>query len=90
MFIIDITLKNSPVSLSVQRKTAEDAEALYQKVAQALRSGSHELLELTCEQQAGKKISVLSSEVSAVQIADKTGSATASGRPPGFFALNAE
>ena len=87
MFIIDITLKNTPLSLSVQQKTEEDAEAIYQKILQALRSGSNELLELTCEKQPGKKIGVLSSEISAVQISDKAGAATSSGRPPGFFAL---
>lgn len=87
MFIIDITLKNTPLSLSVQRKSEEDAEADYQKILQVLRSGSNELLELTCEKQAGKKIGILGAEISAVQISDKAGTAAASGRPPGFFAL---
>jgi hypothetical protein len=90
MYIIDITLKNSPVSLSVQRKSAEDAEAAYQAIAQAIRSGNSELLELVCDHQPGKKVTVLSSEISAVQIAEKSGSATSSGRPPGFFALATE
>ena len=87
MFIIDITLKNTPLSLSVQRKSEEDAEAVYQKILQVLRSGSNELLELSCEKQPGKKIGILGTEISAVQISDKSGTAAASGRPPGFFAL---
>ncbi len=87
MFIIDITLKNTPLSLSVQRKSEEDAEATYQKILEVLRSGSNELLELTCEKQPGKKIGILGNEISAVQISDKSGTAAASGRPPGFFAL---
>lgn len=86
MFIIDVTLKNTPVTLSVQRKSAEDAEALYKEVVQAIGSGSSKLLELTCEYQPGKRVSILSSEISAVQMAEKT-TATASGRPPGFAAL---
>jgi len=87
MFIIDITLKNSPVSLSVQRKAAEDAEAVYQKILQALRSASNELVELTCDKDSSKKIGVFSSEISAVQISEKPGTGTASGRAPGFSAL---
>jgi hypothetical protein len=87
MFTIDITLKNTPLSLSVQRKSEEDAEAIYQKILQMLRSGSNELLELSCEKQVGKKIGIMGSEISAVQISDKAGTAAGSGRPPGFFAL---
>ncbi len=87
MFTIDITLKNTPLSLSVQHKSEEDAEATYQKILQALRSGGNELLELSCDKQVGKRIGVLGSEISAVQISDKAGTAAASGRPPGFFAL---
>ncbi|NJO77232.1 MAG: hypothetical protein HC827_01070 [Cyanobacteria bacterium RM1_2_2] len=88
MFVIDVTLKHSPITLSVQRKTAEDATALYQQILEALRSGNATTLELTCEQQAGKTIGVLVSEIAAVQMAEKSGTATASGRPPGFFAMS--
>ncbi len=85
MFTIDLTLKTNPVSLSVQRKTAEDAETLYQQILTAIRSGSSEVLELTCDRQPEKKIAILSDQISAVQISQKSGSA-ASGKPPGFFA----
>lgn len=87
MYVIDIILKNSPVTLSVQRKSAEDAKAIYQQVLDAVRTGSSSLIELTCEQQVGKTIGVLASEISAVQMAEKSGTAASSGRPPGFFAL---
>lgn len=86
MYIVDITLKSNPVTLSVQRKTKEDAEALYQQVVAALQSGSSKIVELSCEHQTDKKLSVLSSEISAVQIAEKSGAGTP-GRTPGFFAL---
>jgi hypothetical protein len=85
MFTIDLTLKTNPVSLSVQRKTTEDAEALYQQILTAIRSGSSEILELTCDRQPEKKVAILSDQISAVQISQKSGSA-ASGKPPGFFA----
>jgi hypothetical protein len=87
MFVIDVTLKNSPVTLSVQRKAEADAKTTYQQVVEAIQSGNPVLLELSCEQQIGKTISVLVSEIAAVQVTDKAGTATASGRSPGFFAV---
>jgi hypothetical protein len=87
MFVIDVTLKHSPVTLSVQRKAEEDAKALYQQIVEALRTNNPALLELSCEQVVGKTVSVLVSEIAAVQVADKAGAATASGRSPGFFAM---
>lgn len=87
MFIIDVTLKSTPVTLSVQRKSEEDAKAVYQQVLEAIRSGNPTALELTCEQQVGKTIAILVNEISAVQMAEKSGAGSASGRPPGFFSL---
>lgn len=71
MFVIDLTLKNSPITLSVQRKAEADAKAVYQQVLDAVRTGNPVTLELTCEQQAGKAIGVLVSEIAAVQMAEK-------------------
>jgi hypothetical protein len=87
MFIIDLTLKGTAMTLSVQRKAQADAVAVYQQVLDALRSGNPVLLELTCEQQPEKKLAVLVSEISGVQMYEKSSTAAASGRPPGFFAL---
>lgn len=87
MFIIDVTLKNTPVALSVQRKTEEDAKTLYHQILEAMQSGSPKILELTCEQQVGKTVGILVGEISAVQMSEKSSTAAASGRPPGFFAL---
>lgn len=84
MFMIDVTLKNTPVSLSVQKKSAEEAEGLYQSLLTAMKSTNTNVLELTCDQQLGKKISVISSEIAAVQISEKSSTSTGSGRPPGF------
>lgn len=87
MFVIDVTLKNSPMTLSVQRKTEEDAKQLYKTILDAIRDGKPTILELTCEQQVGKTIGVLVNEISAVQMTEKSGTSAASGRPPGFFAI---
>lgn len=86
MFTIDLTLKNTPVPLSVQRKSAEEAEATYQDILKAMRSESPQLLELSCDHQPDKKIGVLSNQIGAVMISQKSGAAGA-GRTPGFFAL---
>ena len=85
MFTIDLILKNTPLTVSVQRKASEDADATYQQILDAIKSGNAQVLELTCDRQPDKKIAILSSEISGVQISEK--SSTASGRPPGFFAL---
>ncbi|MBD2090996.1 hypothetical protein H6F67_14160 [Microcoleus sp. FACHB-1515] len=87
MFIIDLALKNTPSSLSVQRKTLEDAKAVYQQVLDAIRDGNPTVLEITCEQQPEKTIGILVSEISAVQMSEKSSTGAASGRPPGFFAI---
>ena len=87
MFIIEITLKNTPVTLSVQKKTGEDAEAAYQQVLAAMRSGDNKLLQLTCDHQSGKQVAILSSDIAAAQVYEKSSTATSSGRPPGFFAM---
>ena len=86
MFTIDLTLKNTSVSLSVQRKSAEDAEALYQEIVTAMRSESNQLLELTCDHQSEKKVGVLSNQICAVVISQKSGAA-GTGRTPGFLAM---
>lgn len=89
MHIIDLVLKNTPSLLSVQRKTSKDAEDLYQQVIGALKTGNPALLELTCEKDADKRIAVLVSEISAVQLSEKSGVGV-SGRTPGFFALTSD
>lgn len=89
MFTIDIIVKYVPMPLSVQRKSEEDAQKVYQEVLEAIRSGNPALLELTCEKMPEKKISVKTSEISAVQISQKSGTA-ATGRPPGFVGALAE
>ena len=73
MYTVELTLKNNPIALSVQRKEQEQAEALYREIATAIGDSNPKLLELTCEKQEGKKVSVLVSEISAVQVSEKSG-----------------
>jgi hypothetical protein len=90
MFTIDLSLRNTAFPISVQRKTAEDAEAIYQLILAAMRSGNPDIVELKCEGKTEKKVAVRASEISGVQIVQKDGATTSSGRPPGFYALTAE
>ncbi|OUL25296.1 hypothetical protein BV372_28235 [Nostoc sp. T09] len=90
MFTIDLTVRNTAYPISVQRKTAEDAEAVYQLILAAMRSGNPDIVELKCEGKTEKKIAIRASEISGVQILQKDGVTTSSGRPPGFVALTTE
>ncbi len=87
MFTIDLTLKNTPFPLSIQRKLAEDAEFVYHQILEAMRSGNPDILELTCERQTEKKVAIRSAEITGVQLSQKASTAAAGGRAPGFFSL---
>lgn len=86
MISIDLTLKYTPIPISVQRKETEEADALYDKIISAMRAPTPALIELTCEKQTEKKVAVMSDQISAVIVSQKDGSAAA-GRVPGFFSL---
>jgi hypothetical protein len=90
MFTIELTLKHTPMPLSVQKKEPSEAQALFGSITESLRNNNGHLIEITCDQQPHKRISVLGSEIAAVQIFEKSGTATASGRPPGFFSLSSD
>tara|TARA_Y100001968_G_scaffold66137_1_gene57008 strand:- start:450 stop:674 length:225 start_codon:yes stop_codon:yes gene_type:complete len=68
--------------LIVQRKGHEDAKSLYSEVIDAIQKGDQRFLELTCEKVEDKRITVLVSEITAVQIYEKTSSSTS--KRPGF------
>jgi len=83
MFSIDLTLKFSPIPITVQRKESEDAQKVYEEVMNALKSATPQLVELTCEKDPEKKVAVFSDQISAVILSQKDGSPA--GRPAGFF-----
>ena len=86
MYCIELTIKLSPLPLVVQRKEHGDAQRLYSEVIDSIRKGNERLLELTCEKVEDKKITVLVSEIIAVQIYEKTSSSTS--KRPGFSFQN--
>ena len=81
MYSIEIAIKLSPLPLIVQRKDHGDAKRLYSEIIEVLQKGNQRLLELTCEKVEDKKITVLVSEIIAVQIYEKTSSSGTSKRP---------
>ncbi len=86
MYTVEVTLRGTPLTLAVQRKELSDAETLYRSLLDALQSPTAKLIELTCDKEPEKKIGVLSNEISAVQLAEKSGGA-ATGRMTGFGAM---
>lgn len=83
MYVIELSIRLSPMPVAVQRKEHADAEALYHQVKQALETGSPRVLELRCEKDEDKRISLLSSELVAVQLYEKSAMGS-SGKRPGF------
>jgi hypothetical protein len=81
VYVIELALKLSPLPVSVQRKELKDAEALYQQVRHCLEQGQPRLLELSCEKVDEKKVTVLVSELLAVQLYEKTAASGGSKRP---------
>ena len=67
MYVIELSLKLSPMPVAVQRKEQDAALALFAQVRQAMESGEPRLLELSCEKEEEKRIALLSSEIVAVQ-----------------------
>ena len=88
MFTIDIVLQDIPLPISVQRKESEAANSLYQQIAEAMRSGSADLIELTCDKDEEKKVAVKGNLICAISLNKKSGG-MAEGRVPGFFAATA-
>ena len=82
MYCIELTIKLSPMPLIVQRKEHGEAKRIYSDVVESIQKGNQRLLELTCEKVEDKRITVLVSEISAVQIYEKTSSS--SSKRPGF------
>ena len=73
--------------LTVQKEDKDAADKTYQQALDAMKTGNPVIIEATCDKMTDKKVSVAVSELAAVQMYEKSGSAGAGGRAPGFFAL---
>ncbi len=81
MYVIELALKFSPFPLSVERKELNQAEALYHQIKHSLEKGHQGLLELTCDKIESKRISVVTKEILAVQLYEKTATSIGTKRP---------
>lgn len=83
MYVVELSIRLSPMPVAVQRKELGDAEALYAEVKQVLETGSPRVLDLHCEKEEHKRISLLTSELVGVQVYEKS-AAGGGGKRPGF------
>ena len=84
MFVVELSLRLSPMPVAVQRKDLDAAQSVYDEVCRALESGAPRLLALSCEKDEQKRITVLSNEIVAVQLYEKS-SLGGGGKRPGFL-----
>jgi len=82
VYCIELSIKLSPMPLIVQRKKHEDAQRLYAEIIEIIQKANQRLLEITCEKVEDKKITVLVSEIIAIQIYEKTSGGGS--KSPGF------
>ena len=82
MFTLELSLRYSPFPISIQKKEHDDIVMVFNQIKNAMReSVDSALIELTCDKMISKSIAVLSSEIIAVQIYEKSAIAGGSKRP---------
>ena len=83
MYSLEISLRYSPFPLSIQKKDYEDVKRIYDEIKDSMNGNNQNsnLIELSCEKVQDKLITVLSKEVIAVQIYEKSSIAGGSKRP---------
>jgi hypothetical protein len=84
VYVVELSLKLSPMPVSVQRKELADAQALYSQIMAVLESGHPRVLELSCEKAEEKRVSLLSSELVAVQLYERSAAGGTGTKRPGF------
>tara|TARA_B100000900_G_scaffold215052_1_gene182139 strand:+ start:192 stop:458 length:267 start_codon:yes stop_codon:yes gene_type:complete len=82
MFTLELSLRYSPFPISIQKKEYDDVFRVYEQIKNAMRENTGaELIDLTCDKIKSKSITVLSKEIIAVQIYEKSAIAGGSKRP---------
>ena len=82
MFTLELSLRYSPFPISIQKKEYDDVLRVFEQIKNAMRENSDGvLIDLTCDKMNSKSISVLSKEIIAVQIYEKSAIAGGSKRP---------
>tara|TARA_Y100000589_G_scaffold202956_1_gene191521 strand:- start:454 stop:720 length:267 start_codon:yes stop_codon:yes gene_type:complete len=82
MFTLELSLRYSPFPISVQKKEYDDVLRVFEHIKNAMRENADSILiDLTCDKMNSKSIAVLSKEIIAVQIYEKSAMASGSKRP---------
>ena len=82
MYTLELSLRYSPFPISIQKKEHEDVLSIYEQIKNAMRENADSvLIDLTCDKMKSKSIAVLSKEIIAVQIYEKSAIAGGSKRP---------
>ena len=83
MYSLELSLRYSPFPLSIQKKDYEDVKRIYDEIKDFMNGNNQNcaLIELSCEKVQDKLITVLSKEVIAVQLYEKSAVAGGSKRP---------
>tara|TARA_Y100001978_G_scaffold63482_1_gene56935 strand:- start:688 stop:954 length:267 start_codon:yes stop_codon:yes gene_type:complete len=88
MFTLELSLRYSPFPISIQKKEYDDILRTFDQIKNAMRNNEDSILiDLKCDKMKSKSIAVLSSEIIAVQIYEKSAIAGGSKRP-GFSLEN--
>ena len=81
MYTLELSLRYSPFPISIQKKEYDDVLRIFQEVKNLMRENNSSLIELQCEKINSKSLAVLSNEIIAVQIYEKSAIAGGTKRP---------
>ena len=82
MYTLELTLRYTPFPISIQKKEYDDIFAVFEQIKHSMRENDNStLIDLNCEKMKSKSIAVLSKEIIAVQIYEKSAIAGGSKRP---------
>ncbi len=82
MFTLELTLRYSPFPISIEKKEYDDVLRVFEQIKNAMRDNTDSvLIDLTCDKMESKSIAILSREIIAVQIYEKSAIAGGSKRP---------
>ena len=82
MYTLELSLRYSPFPISIQKKEYDDISKIFQEVKNAMvDNNSSTLIELQCEKIDSKSLAVLSNEIIAVQMYEKSAIAGGTKRP---------
>ena len=82
MFTLEVSLRYSPFPISIQKKEHDDLLRVFDQIKNAMKDNADSvLIDLKCDKMDSKSIVVLSKEIIAVQIYEKSAIAGGSKRP---------